>query len=287
MSLYGLPIIGRRHIHYGPVDPELSRELFIRHALVQFEYHTTGKFFTFNRRLISELEKLEAKSRRRDLFAEEQVAFDFYDALLPDNIISGKLFEQWRKQAEQKNPKTLYLNRKDLLHSDAKIINSDAFPDHYIDENMKLKFSYHFDPTHKADGVTLIVPLPALGQLDASRFEWLVPGMLAEKLTLLIKSLPKAIRRNFVPAPQFAQAAMESMLFAQGELLEAFACQLQRMTGIKPHREDWATESLPAHLCMKFRITGESGKTVDSGNDLKALQLKHAASSRESAHCRR
>jgi len=282
VSLYGLPIIGRRLIHYGPVDPVVSRELFIRHALVQFEYRTHGKFFSFNRRLISDLEKLEAKSRRRDLLAEEQVAFDFYDAIIPDTVYSGKLFEQWRKEIEQKNPKLLYLDKKDLLHSDAKAINSDAFPDFYRDGKLKLKFSYHFDPMHRADGVTLIVPLPVLGQLDATRFEWLVPGMLAEKLTLLIKSLPKAMRRNFVPAPQFAQAAMESMLFGKGELLDSFSRQLERMTGIKPHRDDWNGEAIPAHLNMKFRVTGESGKTVESGSDLRELQTKHATSSRES-----
>ncbi|NWF38091.1 ATP-dependent RNA helicase HrpA [Mariprofundus sp. NF] len=282
VSLYGLPIIGRRLIHYGPIDPEISREMFIRHALVQFEYRSHGKFFSHNQRLINELEKLEAKSRRRDLLAEEQVAFDFFDAIIPESVYSGKLFEQWRKQVEQKNPKILYLDKKDLLHSDAKAINSNLFPDFYRDGKLKLKYSYHFDPTHKADGVTLVVPLPVLGQLDATRFEWLVPGMLEEKLTLLIKSLPKATRRNFVPAPQFAQAAMESMAFAKEELLESFSQQLERMTGIKPHRGEWNIEAMPSHLRMKFKVTGESGKTIEIGSDLRVLQTKHAENSRQS-----
>ncbi|NWF36055.1 ATP-dependent RNA helicase HrpA [Mariprofundus sp. KV] len=282
VSLYGLPIIGRRLIDYGPVDPVVSREMFIRHALVQFEYRTPGKFFAHNQRLIKELEKLEAKSRRRDLLAEEQVSFDFFDAIIPDGIYSGKLFEQWRKQVEQKRPKLLYLDKKDLLHSDAKAISSNAFPDYFRDGKLQLKLNYHFDPTHKADGVTLIVPLPVLGQLDASRFEWLVPGMLEEKLTLLIKSLPKATRRNFVPAPQFAQAAMESMVFGKGELLERFAQQLARMTGVNPDREEWNPEAIPSHLKMKFKVTGESGKMIEIGNDLRALQTKYAENSRQS-----
>ena len=282
VSLYGLPVIGRRLMHYGPLDPEASRQTFIRHALVQFEYHTHGRFFPHNQRVISELEKLEAKSRRRDLLAEEQVCFDFFDAIIPAGVFSGKLFEQWRKEAERKNPKIFYLNQKDLLHNEAKGISSDDFPDFYQDGKLKLKYSYHFDPMHKADGVTLLVPLAALGQLDANAFTWLVPGMLAEKLTLLIKSLPKSMRRNFVPAPQFAQAALESMSFGQGELLESFSRQLQRMTGIRPHRDDWNIDSLPAHLSMKFKVSDDTGKVLEISNDLRALQAKYAENSRQS-----
>lgn len=281
LVLYGLPMVGRRRMHYGPIEPEEARQTFIRHALVQFEYQTSGKFFAHNRRVISELEKLEAKSRRRDLLAEEQVCYDFFDALIPEGIYSGKLFEQWRKQAEQKHPKTLFLNQNDLLHGDTKP-SSEDFPDYYRDGKLKLKYSYHFDPTHKADGVTLLVPLAALGQLDAACFQWLVPGMLVEKLTQLIRSLPKSVRRNFVPAPQFAQSAMEAMAFGEGELLESFARQLERMTGVKPHRDDWNPDALPAHLSMKFRITGDKGETLETGSDLRALQEKHAAGARQS-----
>lgn len=282
INLYGLPLIAKRQVHYGPIDPTVSREIFIRHALVQFEYHTHGKFFSHNRRLISELEKLEAKSRRRDLLAEEQVAYECYNAVIPKTVFSGKLFEQWRKQAEQKMPRILYLSKKELLHKDRSIIDIHAFPDYFRDGKLRLKYQYHFDPTHKADGITLVVPLPVLGQLDANRFEWLVPGMLMEKLVLLIKSLPKSIRRNYVPAPQFAQAAMENMEFGKGELLESFAKELGRMTGIEPHHSDWSSENLPSHLCMKFKITGERGKLLESGNSLRELQAKHATSSRQS-----
>ncbi len=282
VSLYGLPVIAKRRINYGTIDPVISRQLFIRHALVQFELRTHGKFLAHNKALIAELERLEAKSRRRDLLAEEQVSFDFFDAIIPDSVFSGKLFEHWRKQAEQKQPRLLYLDKRDLLHSDAKQIDNYAYPDFYHDGKLKLKYSYHFDPTHKADGVTLIVPLPVLGQLHAERFEWLVPGMLQEKLVLLIKSLPKIKRRNYVPAPEFARAAFENMAFGKGELIEAFARQLGRMTGIEPHHSDWNSANIPAHMRMKFSVIDGRGKTVAEGSDLRALQNKYAADSRQS-----
>ncbi len=282
LSLYGIPVIASRLIHYGPVDPVVARELFIRHALVQHEFHTHAKAILHNRRLISELERLEAKQRRRDLLAEEQVVFDFFDAIIPAHVFTGKLFEQWRLQAEKKQPKLLYLQQQELLHSDAAQIDAAAFPDTFIDGLLKLKYRYHFDPAHKADGITLLVPLPVLGQLDAERFEWLVPGMLQEKLLLLIKSLPKAMRRHFVPAPDFARAAAENMPFGQGRLIDMLARELGRMTGVTPHHTDWHSDNLPAHMRMQFCLLDEQGKEVESSRDLRALQQKYAGHSRRS-----
>ncbi|MDX8405129.1 MAG: ATP-dependent RNA helicase HrpA [Mariprofundus sp.] len=282
LSLYGLPIIASRRIHYGPIDPVLSRELFIRHALVQDEYHTHAKAILHNRRLISQLEQLEAKQRRRDLLAEEQVIYEFFDAIIPDEVVSGKLFEQWRIKAEQKQPKLLYLDKQDLLHSDAAAVDAGAFPDTFQCGKLKLKYRYHFDPSHRADGITLLVPLPVLGQLDAQRCEWLVPGMLHEKLVLLIKSLPKSLRRHFVPAPEFARAAAETMPFAQGNLFDSLGSELARMTGITPHHSDWQPDHLPAHLSMQFCLMDAQGKTMESGRDLRTLQHKYASHSRQS-----
>ncbi|GAV20951.1 ATP-dependent helicase HrpA [Mariprofundus micogutta] len=282
VNLYGLPVVGKRRINFGIIDPVISRQLFIRHALVQFEFRSHGKFLNHNRQMIAELEKLEAKSRRRDLMAEEQAIFDFFDAIIPDSVFSGKLFEQWRKGAEQKQPKLLYLDKKELLHNDARTVSGDVYPDYYLDGKLKLKYSYHFDPTHKADGVTLVVPLSVLGQLDANRFEWLVPGMLQEKLILLIKSLPKTLRRNFVPAPEFARACAESMVFGKGELIDTFSRELARLTGVQPHHSDWKCEQLPGHLSMKYKLINEQGKTVAIDSNLRALQNKYAESSRQS-----
>ncbi|TLS67598.1 ATP-dependent RNA helicase HrpA [Mariprofundus erugo] len=282
VTLYGLPVIGRRRIHYGPVDPVISRELFIRHALVASEFRSHGKFLQHNQQLIAELEALEAKQRRRDLLADEQARFEFFDAVIPEGIFSGKLFEQWRKQAEQQSPRLLFLNRQTLLHGDSASVDASAFPDEYSNGKLRLKYSYHFDPSNQADGITLLVPLPVLGQLEPEPFEWLVPGMLVEKLTVLIKCLPKSIRRRFVPAPEFARAAGENMAFAQGDLLTALARELGRMTGLEPHRSDWGTDPLPRHLQMKFSVVDAHGKSLASSHDLRALQEKYAETSRRS-----
>ncbi|MDQ6993749.1 MAG: ATP-dependent RNA helicase HrpA [Mariprofundus sp.] len=282
LSLYGIPIIAARRINYGPIDPVIARELFIRHALVLDELHSHSKAIIHNRRLIAELEKLEAKQRRRDLIAEEQVVFDFFDALIPEHVYSGKLFEAWRITAEEKEPKILYMNKADILHSDAEEVDSAAFPDHYQAGKLKLKYHYHFDPSNNADGITLLVPLPVLGQLNADRIAWLVPGMLHEKLLLLIKSLPKSMRRHFVPAPEFARAAAEHLSFGKGNLVENFAAELGRMTGITPHHTDWQIDKLPAHMHMQFRLLDDQGRTVENSRDLRGLQKKHEVNSRHS-----
>jgi len=282
LTLYGLPVVGNRRIHFGPIDPPVARELFIRHALVQHEFHSHAKALIHNRRLLSELEQLEAKQRRRDLLAEEQIVYDFFDALLPDGIYSGKLFEQWRKTVEQQQARILYLDKRDLLHSEATEVNAADFPDSYHQEKLKLKLRYHFDPTHRADGITLLVPLAVLGQLDAARCEWLVPGMLHEKLLLLIKSLPKSLRRQVVPAPEFARAAVEQMEFGKGELLDGLTSALNRMTGITIHHSDWQLEQLPAYLTMQFSLLDEQGKEMEYSRDLLALQKKYAVQSRQS-----
>lgn len=282
VTLYGLPVIGLRRIHYGPIDPVISRELFIRHALVASEFRSHGKFMLHNRQLIEELEQLEAKQRRRDLLADEQTRFEFFDAVIPEGIFSGKLFEQWRKQAEQHSPRLLFLDRQTLLHGNSAMVDASSFPDEYRNGKLRLQYSYHFDPSNQADGITLVVPLPVLGQLEAEPFEWLVPGMLVEKLTLLIKSLPKSIRRRFVPAPEFARAAAESMQFGQGDLLTALARELGRMTGLEPHRNDWGSDPLPRHLQMKFSVVDEHGKSLACSHDLRALQATYAETSRRS-----
>ncbi|MDX8409838.1 MAG: ATP-dependent RNA helicase HrpA [Mariprofundales bacterium] len=272
LTLFGLPIVTQRRIDFGGIDAALSRQLFIRHALVLGEYRTHAKFFRHNKALIEALETLEAKSRRRDLMAEEQVIYDFFATIVPENIYSGKRFEQWRQQAENGQPQLLYLSKELLLAQDESSVDTAAFPDGYQVGAQLLSYHYHFDPSHHADGITLIVPKPILPQLQPEPFEWLVKGMLQEKTTLLIKGLPKQLRRSFVPAPQFATAAMQAMEFGQGSLLLALSRQLARMTGVQIPRDSWQTDKLPPHLVMKFRIVDAEGKTVAEGTDLPALQ---------------
>ncbi|MBN4082319.1 ATP-dependent RNA helicase HrpA, partial [Mariprofundus ferrooxydans] len=272
VNLFGLSVVAKRITNYGAIDAVLSRELFIRHALVLGEYRTHGKYAQHNKNLIGELEKLEAKSRRRDVLAEEQVIFDFFDALIPEDVRSGKLFEQWRKQEENKYPKLLFLSKAILLAKQDTGIAASDFPDGIQVGAQRLRYEYHFDPSHHADGITLFVPQAMLGALEAETFEWLVPGMLQEKLTLLIKSLPKTLRRSFVPAPQFAEAAMSSMVFGQGALLSAFSKELGRMTGVHVPLDEWGLEKLPKHLLMNFRVLDSRKKKIAESDNLYELQ---------------
>ncbi len=276
LTLYGLPIISKRNVHFGPIEPEISREIFIRHALVFQEIQSFGKWFKHNKNLLADIEALEAKSRRRDLMSDEQTRFDFFDALLPEAIFSGKLFEQWRKKAEQKQPEILFLSKALLLQDEDHAVDASLFPNTMKINGLNLKLVYHFDPSQHADGITVFVPMIALGQLDSHRFEWLVPGLLEEKIAALIKGLPKALRKNFVPAPQFAKACVENMPFAEGSLMLALSRQLKNMTGIHLSSKDWDLTSLPAHLHMKFTVLDEQGKTKDSGSDLPKLQQQYA-----------
>ena len=281
ISLYGLPIVSKRRCHFGSIDAEVSRQLFIRHALVQHEFHTHGDFCKHNKRILSEIETMEHKIRRKDLLADEQARYDFFDARIPAGIYSGKLFEQWRKQAERQQPRLLFLDKAILLEGQPDGVDAALFPNRMQIEQLKLRISYHFDPGHQADGITVHVPMLALGQLDAGRFEWLVPGMLVEKLTLLIKGLPKAMRKNFVPTPQFAQACADSMVFGEGALLRAFSKQLQRMTGVQVPARSWNSDALPTHLRMNFSVLDEHGSSIAEDMNLALLQQRYAGQMRD------
>jgi ATP-dependent helicase HrpA len=282
VTLYGLLIVPRRRVNYGPIDPVLSRELFIRHALVEGEYATNAPFFAHNRELLEEVALLEAKSRRRDILVDEETLFAFYDERLPPDIYSGKAFEKWRKQAERGNPRLLYLERESLMRHGAEGITGKQFPERFDYQGLALPLEYHFEPGHPADGVTLLLPLAVLAQLKPASFEWLVPGLLKEKLIAMIKALPKAQRRNFVPAVNFAEAALEAMAPGKGTLREAFSLQLQRITGIRLAPESWQMEGLPPHLLMNFRVVDEQGRVLGEGRDLVQLQRQMAGEVRES-----
>ncbi len=239
LTLYGLLVNPRRKIHYGRINPVDARELFIRGALVEGEFNTRAGFFEHNRKMIADIEALEAKLRRRDVLVDDQVLFDFYDKRVPDDIFDGRRFEQWYKQTEQKQPKFLYLKKEDLMLHQAVAVTEVQFPNSLDIEGMTLKLDYHFEPSHAEDGVTLTVPLPALNLLRPQRFEWLVPGLLHEKICQLLKSLPKSIRRNFVPVPNFADACLEALAVTDSALLESLQKQLLRMTGVKITNMDW------------------------------------------------
>jgi len=278
VSLYGLTIVPKRRVHYGPIAPDESREIFIREALANREFDTRAPFFAHNNRLIREIEELEHKARRQDVLVDEHVLFAFYDARIPQGIHNGTTFETWRQQAEQQNPQLLFLTRDDLMRHAASGVTEAQFPETLTLDGAELPLKYRFEPGHVLDGVTATVPLALLNQLDATQAEWLVPGMLREKITHLVKSLPKAIRRVCVPVPEFVTGFLEQSGTGRGRIKEALAEHIRRRTGLKLGPEAW-DEPLPPHLLMNFRVVDDAGRELAMGRDWQALktQLGQAA----------
>ena len=274
VTLNGLIIVGRRPINYGPIDPILSRELFIRHALVEGDYRTHAPFFAHNHALLAEVAELEAKSRRRDLMVDDEIIFQFYDALIPEGIYSGASFDKWRKQAEREQPRVLYLQREQVQQQTPEA-HHQLYPDHLHYHGCQLPLSYQFNPGHHADGVAVEIPISILGGLDAGGFEWLVPGLLRDKLVALIRSLPKSLRRNFVPATNFADALLARLKPGDGPLLPAISRELLRMSGVDVPQEQWALEQLPEHLRMTFVVVDPEGEVLEQGRDLQQLKQQY------------
>ena len=278
VSLYGLTIIPKRRVHYGPIDPKQSREIFIREALANGDFDTRAPFFTANERLIAEVEELEHKARRQDVLVDEHQLFAFYDSKIPADIFQAATFEKWREGAEKINPKLLYLTRDDLMRHGADAITAVQFPEKMLLDGVEIPLKYRFEPGHILDGVTATVPLALLNQLNYAQTEWLVPGMLREKLTYLIKALPKSFRRVCVPVPEFVTVFLEQAHIGEGLIKSVLAAHIQRVTTLKISVEDW-TEETPAHLLMNFSVVDDAGRELAMGRDWNALkkQLGSAA----------
>jgi ATP-dependent helicase HrpA len=281
-SLYGMTITTQRRINYGPIDAVISRQLFIRHALVYGEYSSKAPFFLHNLRLVEDIETLEAKSRRRDILVDEDTLYDFYDQRLPKHIYSGKAFEKWRKQVERENPEGLFLNRELLMQRDDSHVDHRQYPDHLSVQGMQLPLRYHFEPGRKDDGVTVRIPITALGQVKSAPFEYLVPGMVEEKIVQFIRNLPKPVRKQFVPAPHYAKACNEAIQPNDAPFINTVAHQLYRMTGNQIEPQILKKISFEDHLLMRFEIVDESNKMIKAGRDLE--QLKGSASDKTSIH---
>lgn len=286
VSLYGLTIIPKRRVHYGPIDTKESREIFIREALANGEFDTRAAFFTANERLIAEVEELEHKARRQDVLVDEHKLFAFYDAKIPADITNAASFEKWREGAEKLNPKLLYLTRDDLMRHGADAITAVQFPEKMtlsdylgdINNGVEIPLKYRFEPSHVLDGVTATIPLALLNQLNAVQTEWLVPGMLREKLTYLIKALPKTFRRVCVPVPEFVTGFLDATTIGSAPIKEALAAYIQHKTTLKITKDDWVDET-PAHLLMNFSVVDDAGRELAMGRDWIALkkQLGSAA----------
>lgn len=273
ITLYGLILVGRRAVHYGPLDPVLSRELFIREGLVGGDIISRARCLRANRELLATLDKLEAKARRRDILADDETLFAFYDRHVPADIYQTASFERWYKRGSAKQADLLIMTEADALQREASEVTGGKYPDHLEWNGLQLPLSYEFDPSHPRDGVTLSVPVPVLLQIPQSRLHWLVPGLLEELCIALVRQLPKAIRKNFVPVPDFVRAALDNMPFAEGELTEVLAHQLLRMTGAKIPEDAWknAFNNLDNHLRMNVEVLDAKGKRLGESRDFSAL----------------
>ncbi len=281
VTLYGLPIIANRRVNYGPLDPALARELFIRHALVEGDFHCKAPFFQHNRELLAELEELEVRARR-DLVADEEALYQFYAARIPEGIYNGPAFERWRKQTEREQPRLLFLDRATLLAETEPNSDAERFPDHLDLDGLRLPLSYRFSPGADDDGVTLTVPLAAVNQVDPKRLDWLVPGLRAERMAALLKALPKAVRRNFVPVPNYVQALLEVIAADGRSLIEAMTERLEKMTGVRIPDEAWNPDVVPLHLRMRLQVVAADGKVLVVGRDWTAMQAELRGEARSS-----
>jgi ATP-dependent helicase HrpA len=274
VTLYGVPLVADRKVQYGRIDPAAARELFIRHALVEGDWQTSHRFFAENRRLLAEAEEVEHRARRRGLVASEDELFAFYDARIPADVVSAQHFDTWWKQARRADPGLLTFEPSDLLSDDAAGVSADAYPDVWTSESAGMPpapLSYAFEPGSETDGVTVDIPLSRLNQVNPAEFSWQVPGLRSELITEMIRSLPKALRRDLVPAPDVAREVVARLGEPSGDLRDAVGRELRSLRGVSVPRDAWDLSKLPRHLRINVRVT-DSGRVLAEGKDVAELQ---------------
>ncbi|MFJ9727895.1 ATP-dependent RNA helicase HrpA [Streptomyces sp. NPDC101209] len=274
VTLYGVPIIAQRKVNYGRIDPEASRELFIRNALVEGDWRTHHKFFADNRKLLSEVEELEHRARRRDIVVDDETLFDFYDARVPEHVVSGAHFDSWWKRKRHEQPEYLDFEREMLIRESAEAVTKADYPDSWRQGGLKFRVTYQFEPGADADGVTVHIPLQVLNQVEDEGFDWQIPGLREELVTELIRSLPKPIRRHYVPAPNFAKRFLDTAVPLQEPLTTTMARELKRMVGVPFTAEDFDWSKVPEHLRVTFRIVDERRRKLAEDKDLETLRLR-------------
>lgn len=268
VTLYGLPLVPRRTVGYAQVDPAVSRDLFIQHALVEGDWQTRHHFFRDNTALRAELEEMEERARRRDLVIDDQELFALYDARIPPEAVSARHFDAWWKKQRHKTPDLLTFTRAELLRSDA----ADEHPDTWRTEDLALPLTYRFEPGAADDGVTVHIPVEVLTRIGGDGFAWQVPALREELVTALIKSLPKELRRNFVPAPDTARAILDDLNPGAGSLLTEMQRELRRRSGVVVPIEAFDLSKIPDHLRVTFAVETADGTEVARGKDLAGLQ---------------
>lgn len=274
VTLFGLPIVAARIVNYSQIDPALSREYFIRHALVEGEWLTHHAFYKQNQSLRLEVEDLEHKSRRQNILVDDDVLFEFYDQRIPSDIVSVRHFDKWWKSKQKQDADFLSFEKMMLINPKAELVNQLDFPDFWYQNEIRLPLIYHFDIGNKRDGVTIKIPLSILNQIDNVGFDWQVTGFRKELIIALIKSLPKTLRRSLVPAPNYAQALLSRVEGTDHPLLDTLENEFRKMTGVKIERDDWQIEQVPNYLKMTFSIVDQHDNEILSGKDLTALKLQ-------------
>lgn len=272
VMLFGIPIVAKRLVNYGNIDPVMSREIFIRSALVEGDWDNKHEFFKQNRALLSEVEELEHKSRRRDILVDDEELYQFYDQRVGTDVVSGRHFDTWWKKASQKQPDLLSFEKEMLLKGDASHITDLDYPNFWYQNGIKLKLTYQFEPGEDSDGVTVHIPLPILNQIEPAGFDWQIPGLRQELVMSLIKSLPKTLRKNFVPAPNYAEAFLARATPMELPLLDSMEKELRRMSGVEILRDDWKLDQVPDHLKVTFRATDHKQRKIKENKDLYALK---------------
>lgn len=274
VTLFGLELFPARLVHYGPVNPVEAREIFVHRALVEGEYTADAPFLQHNGAVAARIERLEDKARRRDILADRAARYTFYDKRIPPDVYCGKTFEQWRSAHERTNPRALFMSEADLLAGDASDITPERFPDALTARAVDLPLDYKLSPGDSDDGVTVTVPLEALNQLDPEHAEWLVPGLLKEKVVALIKGMPKSLRTNFIPAPTYADRVIPRLAPERGHLRDQLRDALHALTGVPIPDSAFDRAELPDHLKMRVRVVDAAGEPVAEGRDVAALRAK-------------
>ncbi|MDT3396137.1 ATP-dependent RNA helicase HrpA [Streptomyces sp. B1866] len=274
VTLYGVPVVAGRKVNYGRIDPVTCRDLFIRHALVEGDWKTHHEFFHDNRKLLGEVEELEHRARRRDIVVDDEALFDFYDQRLPEHVVSGAHFDSWWKHKRREEPELLHFEKSMLVGERAEAVTKDAYPDTWRQGKLTFRVTYQFEPGADADGVTVHVPLQVLNQITPEGFDWQIPGLREDLVTELIRSLPKPVRRHYVPAPNYAKRFLESAVAGPEPLTAVLGRELHRMGGVPVAPEDFDLARVPGHLRVTFRVVDERRRKLDEDKDLEALRLR-------------
>lgn len=275
ISLYGLDIVPKRKVHYGALDPVISRELFIRHALVQGEFRSKAPFLKENAQLLEQVDELETRIRKKDILIDDDTLFDFYSERIPNHIISGRHFDSWWKKLDADALLALRLTKAFVMKREADEVNESSYPDAITLNNINFKLNYHFSPGQTGDGVSILVPKGAVRQLPLNRLEWMVPGLLREKCIQLVKSLPRAIRKQFVPVPDYVDKALKSMTPSNEPVTRVLGQQLTRITGVNIPEESWNTEAVDEHLKFNIQVVDDKGKVDQESRDVLGLMEEY------------